>query len=304
MELFELKSKIKEGFIDTRVLIFTGEETTLQSVYIKEIAKRNNQTTVYVDELVTIINKLGNKQYSGKGSCYIIRNSKDFLKNEDLWNTLQNRVSSSNLVIFIYDSIDKRGRFYKEQKENIIEFEKMTTAQLTNTLTKKYSMSEENATKLVELCNNDYGRILLELDKLKCLTISRDINEVFIEALEDDLIYQEINDTSFKLVDAILSFNSTNVFHLLNELKRFEDAPLKLIGLLYSNFKNLLMLYSKDKPNINYYVMQQLSKHKAKHNPEELIDKLRFIQKVESGIKLGEVEMEFSLDYLIVNLLY
>ena len=304
MELFELKSKIKEGFMDTRILIFTGQETTLQSVYTKEIAKRNNQSLVYVDDLVNIMNKLANKQYSGKGNCYIIRNSKDFQKNEDLWNTLQNKISNSNLIIFIYDNIDKRGRFYKENKDIIVDFEKMTTAQLTNVLTKKYLLTEENAIKLIELCNNDYGRILLELDKLKCLTINKDINEVFIEALKDDLIYQEINDTSFKIIDAILSFNSKRCFQLLNELKRFEDAPLKLIGLLYSNFKSLLMLYSKEKPNINYYVMQQLSKHKTAHNPEELIDKLRFIQKVESGIKLGEVEMEFSLDYLIINLLY
>ena len=304
MELFELKAMIKEGFKGKKILIFTGEETTLQSVYVNEIAKRNNQSKVYADDLVSIINKLGNKQYNGNGICYIIRNSKDFQKNEDLWNTLESRISNSNFLIFIYDNIDKRGKFYKDLKDNVVDFEKMTTAQLTNVLTKKYLLTEENAVKLIELCNNDYGRILLELDKLKCLTIDKEVNEVFIEALQDDLIYQEINDTSFKLVESILAFNSRSTFALLNELKRFEDAPLKLIGLLYSNFKNLLMLYSKDKPNINYYVIQQLTKHKDKHNPQELIDKLRFIQKVESGIKLGEVEMEFSLDYLIINLLY
>lgn len=304
MELFELKAMIKEGFVDKRILLFTGEETTLQSVYINEIVKKNNQTKTYSDDLVSIINKLGNKQYNGKGTCYVIRNCKDFQKNEDLWQSLSSRISSSNFIIFIYDNIDKRSKFYKDLKDITVDFEKMTTAQLTNVLTKKYNLNEENAIKLTELCNNDYGRILLELDKLKCLTITRDINEVFIEAIENDLIYQEINDTSFKLVDAILGFRYKDTFQLLNELKRFEDAPLKLIGLLYSSFKNLLMLYSKEKPNINYYIMQQLSKHKGQHNPEELIDKLRFIQKIESGIKLGEVEMEFSLDYLIVNLLY
>ena len=100
-----------------------------------------------------------------------------------------------------------------------------------------------------------------------------------------------------------------SVYNLRKQLKQINESNIKLISLLYINFKTILLIQSCNSTDIckttglQYYQVKY-NKDKTKfYTIGELVNALRIIQQIEKGIKSGTIDEVISLDYLLVNIL-
>lgn len=165
MDVATLKSKIKLKTIPA-FLIFAGDEWKVQEIYIKQIAKVTGKETRRIDSVSDIFNQLRNRSIVQKSYIYIVRDDKELMQNEKLQSQIESLLRD-NILILLLTNVDKRTRFYKAFKASIIEFERLSDATLKKYTLKEIKLSERNLERLLDVCGHDYGRILLEIDKIK-----------------------------------------------------------------------------------------------------------------------------------------
>lgn len=134
-------------------------------------------------------------------------------------------------------------------------------------------------------------------------------NEAFEVLLDKGIIYQPPEDLIFDWVDAMLDGDRRKSFSLYDECVRRGEAPLKMLLVLYQSTKRLLQVQSCD-GNIEqvtglekWEINKVRDKANKAYSNRELIDMLFLIEGVEKGIKIGEVDEEFSVQYAMVNML-
>ena len=165
MDVSTLKSHIKAKTIPN-YLIFAGDEWKVQQIYIKQISKVTKKEIKYIDSIADIYSKLKNRSFVSESYVYVVRDDKDLMNNEKLQNQL-NTVIGDNILIHLLTNVDKRTKFYKAYKAIICEFERLSDSMLEKYILKEIKLNKRNLTLLIDICEHDYGRILLEIDKIK-----------------------------------------------------------------------------------------------------------------------------------------
>lgn len=312
MNIQELQKQIINKQFDN-LYIFQGEEIAIQKIYINKIAELEELEIQYVEEYKQIHNSLKVNNLFNTKKLYIILDDLDILKQENVW---QNINPNENILIFKYNNLDKRSKFYKQFEDKIVEFEKLSDEVLIKYIQKDLpNMYNENCKKLIDICNSNYNQILLEVDKIKQFdNLYGDkeyskINNIFLDLEHKGAFHKEISDITFTFIEKVLKRDIKQVYDLQKKLKQIGESNIKLLSLLYNNFKIVLLIqsckssdickttglnngqvyYNKDK--VNYY------------STGELVHALRLIQQIESGIKKGTIDEVISLDYLLVNIL-
>ena len=312
MNIQGLQKQIINKQLDN-LYIFLGEEIAIQKIYINKIAELEELEIQYVEEYKQIHNSLKVNNLFNTKKLYIILDDLDILKQENVW---QNINPNENILIFKYNNLDKRSKFYKQFEDRIVEFEKLSDEVLTKYIQKDLpNMYNENCKKLIDICNNNYNQILLEIDKIKQFdNLYGDkeynkINNIFLDLEHKGAFHKEISDITFTFIEKVLKRDIKQVYDLQKKLNQIGESNIKLLSLLYNNFKIVLLIqscksndickttglnngqvyYNKDK--VNYY------------STGELVHALRLIQQIESGIKKGTIDEVISLDYLLVNIL-
>lgn len=314
MDVSILKSKIKSKQIPP-YLIFTGSEWEVQKIYIQQISKITGFDTVRIDSISSIYNKLKNKSFISKSVCYIVRDDKDLMESEKLQQQL-NSLLGNNILIHLVTSVDKRTKFYATYKDKIIEFEPLKPEILKKYIKKQIKLSDKNCQILIDICESDYGRILLEIDKIKryresaeqCDEFGTD-DEVFYILLQDGTIHEPSYDAIFDFVDAVLRRKINLAFNLLQQSYDSGESTFVLLSVLYNNVKAVLQVQSCDSKDIakttglsGWQIKNALSQ-KGRYTNDELIAIMRNIQKVELGIKTGRIDEAIAMDYILVRCL-
>lgn len=289
-----------------------GEEVGIMDIYIKKISDIMNTNPTRVDSMASIYSKLQNNTIINKPICYVIRDDKEYLKQENVWEGLNNGIAQGkHTIIFIYTNLDKRSKFYKSHNDTLIEFERLTPDILAKYIKKEIGLEVGRAIKFAELCNCDYSRILLECDKLTQLSKADNIpiELAYDLAIKDKLIYSAPKDVIFELIDVICKRQSYNSFRLLEELKAINESPLGIISLLYNNIRSMLLVQSAgggDIANRTGLTAWQikLAREKGNHySIPELVKGLRNIRETEKGIKTGMIDQSIAMEYILTNLL-
>lgn len=317
MDVSVVKSHIKSKKI-LPFYIFTGPEWAVQSVYIKQICTVLSAKYVRVDSITDVYRSLKNTSFLTQTTCYIARDDKEFINSESLQNQVDAGLLGKNVFILLLSSVDKRTKFYKKYEKVIVDFEPLTPTVLDKYIQKQINLTAENRARLAEICENDYGRILLEIDKIKCVGPSTfaevgnpdnyDANAVFKMLLADGTIYIPPKDAVFDLVDAILDRRKT-VFKLFNECRLVGEATLVILSVLYTNAKAVLQVQSCESTDIakstglSGWEITNAKKHMNRFRNSELVSMLKLIQRLESGIKKGEIAEDVAVNYLLVNVL-
>lgn len=314
MEVIELKSKIKSNTIPN-FLIFAGTEWVVQNVYIEQIAKVKKSEIRRVDSIVDIYHALKNKSFITKSCVYVVRDDKELMQNEKLWAQLDTLIANNTLILLL-TTLDKRLKLYKTYKSIIVEFETLTDAILKRYIDKEINLSDKWSQVLIDSCEHDYGRILLEIDKIKRYAHSvainkNDINwDYYIRKLVDDgTIYQPPYDAIFDLVNSILDRKVNRTFNLLEQSYAVGEATLVMLSVLYNNVKAVLQVQTCESSNISkstgltIWQIQNARKYLNRYSNSELIRFLRLIQKCESGIKKGTIEDSVVMQYLLIKVL-
>ena len=311
MTIAELKAQIVSKQMKS-IYIFTGTEIAVRDIYIKQIAKVGNYDVKWVESVSDIIQSGRKKSMLQKQSLFVLSENAEFLKNEKAWKIFDMSLGK-NMLLILFTALDKRVKFYKQYKDIIVEFETLQPEILKKYIQKEIDLSDKNCQTLMEICEYDYGRCLLEIDKIMRYTNylgpAKMENGAFEKLLKDGTIYKPSKDAIFDFVDAVLSRDAKKSFKLMQESYDSGEVTLVMISNLYSNFKALLQVQScksRDVENctgLTAWQVKNARKYLNKYSIGKLVDVLIQIRIAEVSIKSGIVDEMIAVPQLLVNIL-
>ena len=121
MDVAGLKAHIKSNTI-SNILFFTGDEWEVQKIFIQQIAKIKGLEVKRIDSITDIIGKFKSVSFIQKNYLYIARDDKLYMEDEKAQALLKSTIGD-NMFILLLTTVDKRTKFYKANKDAIIEFE-------------------------------------------------------------------------------------------------------------------------------------------------------------------------------------
>ena len=318
MELVDLMKSISCNSIP-HFLILYGEEQKIIDIYIQNILKSVEGKRVVVDNVSQAIKDNGKKSLDKSIKVYVATEDTTFIKKDESWENVRKSMNK-NYLILRYHSLDKRAAFVKKNQQNIVEFSHLSDEVLQQYIYRDLpDLCEKNVSKLISYCNNDYGRILMEIDKiwqaqssrLSNFNINLDSNDCFEELDKQGLFHKEIGDITFELTDAVLGGYTELAIKKLDEAKRKGEPAMMIASILYNGFRNLLAyqgLGSNKKDAIERTGLSKgdiwrCSKNVGGYSIEEVKRNMLICQNIESGIKTGTVDEDIALEYLVLSCL-
>ena len=307
MQVNEVKRQIQAKRLDC-FYVFTGEEIEAQRIYINKISEVTNKPVKRIDAVKDAFNKRAS--IFKASNIYVCRDDMDFWKSATPIETIK-ELLGDNILILQMTEIDKRSKSYKTYSSQIVEFNYMDADTLYKYAHRACSMSDESIFNLIEICENDYARILLEADKVCTYARAGDIDkdEAFLRLVEDGVISKPPKDAIFDFTDAFLRADIKEAFRLLEECKNIGESSLRIISVLYTNIKRVLQVQiceSRDvckTTGLSAWDVKLARKTVGCWQSEDLVFFLKTLQRIEQGVKLGEIEEADALDYLMVSML-
>lgn len=313
MQLHELQKHLMDGRVND-LYMFTGEEVGIMDIYIEKIIIASGLISMKLDTVADAYSKMTQRRMSKENRVFIVRYDADFTKDEKAWDKVSELSSKSNdILILVFGTIDKRSKFWKRHEGVIAEFEKVSPEVLTKHIQKKLMLSTPDANCLGEMCELNYSRTMLEIDKVNHFcNASGCTHAVGFEHLKTQgVIYQPIGDITFKLTDAIATRQYSQVGKYLTQAKAKLEPEILVLSVLYNTFKQILMVQGLGSDTVDasrrtgltaWQVKMAIDK-KGHYSIAELIGALRTIQFVEKGIKIGQIDADIALEYTIVNIM-
>lgn len=315
MELSELMKKIANNDIP-HYLVLYGQEQTILDMYIKQIVNVLQSQEVYVDTVASVIKQRGKKSLNKSIKCYIVSDDMSYLKAETVWDKIKKDFKKSkDYLILRYHTLDKRDKFSHNNKENLTEFAHLSEEVLQQYIYRDLpDLSEKNALSLIGYCNYDYGRILMEIDKVKqYMSVRTDltVDNCFNQLDKQGLFHKEIGDITFELTNAVLGGYTDQAIVKLDEAKRKNEPAMMIASILYSGFRNLLAYQglgknkqgAMERTGLTKGELYGCSKNMGGYSLSEVKRNMLFCQQVESGIKTGLIDEDIALDYLVLHCL-
>lgn len=315
MDVQMIHSELRQG--KTRQFyIFTGPEWEVQKLYIKQIAKVAKKEVKRIDGITSV--KSSNSSLMPVSYVYVCRDDKELMTEEKLQHRMD-KIIGNNIFILLLTNADKRTKFYKKYKDSIVEFELLKPEILWKYIKKEIDLSDKNINKLMEICEYDYGRCLLEVDKIKHYQCEGEFtmkqysatryDMAFEYLLKDGTIHIPPKDAIFDFVDAILDRKVTSAFNLYHECLEVGEAPMVIISVLYNNAKAVLQVQSCESKDVSKstgltsWQIMNARKHVNVYHNRELLDLMELCQFAEEAIKTGRLDESFAVDYILVNIL-
>lgn len=311
MNITDVKTDIKNKTIKP-YYIFAGDEIEVQRIYINKIAEVLGYDVVRADNIADVWSNIISPTLFDKPSVYVVRDDKDLLQDEILQRQIEQNKLNDNVIINLLSTIDKRTKFYKSNSDKIVLFERLSTEMLIKYCNRLTTLNKRNCERFIAICENDYARILLEIDKIKQYqakfsNLSDD--EIFEQFVADGTISIPPKDAIFDLVDAILKRQVDRVYNLYEQCKAVGEANMVILSVLFTNTKQVLQVQACEGSDISKstgLTGWQIKNAKDKlgyYSNFELKDILRIIQQVQKGIITGKIEDDMSIEYLLVNIL-
>ena len=317
MELLDLMKKISQNDIPNFLILF-GEEQKILDIYIEHILSTTKGKRICKDSVSSVMQSVGKKSLDKSIKVYTVIDDMDFLSADKKWDSVKQSLKRDYLILR-YHSLDKRSAFIKHNKKDSVEFSHLSKDVLCQYISRDLpDLREENATKLIEYCGGDYGRILMEIDKITQyneyiddLTNGISVNDCFEELDNQGLFHKEIGDITFELTDAVLGGYPEKAIQKLDEAKRKGEPAMRIVTILYSGFRNLLAYQglgknkkeAMERTGLTKGEIWGCNKNMGGYNLNELRRNMLLCQKVESGIKMGTIDEDIALDYLVLNCL-
>ena len=312
MNITDVKTDIKNKTIKP-YYIFAGEEIEIQRIYINKIAEVIEYQVVRPNSIADVWDSIITPTLFDTPAVYVVRDDKDLMQSDILQTQIEQNNLNGNIIIHLLSSLDKRTKFYKANSAKIVLFERLSTEMLIKYCQREIALNRANCERLIAICENDYSRLLLEIDKIKKYmqaTKAEDTPDNSFEMLlAENAIAVPSQDAIFDLVDAILKRQICRVYDLLEQCYAVGEANMVILSVLYTNAKQVLQVQACESQDIvkstgltSFQV--KCAKEKCGHYyNDELVDMLRLIQKIQKGIITGQIEDDLSVNYLLVNIL-
>ena len=324
MNIADVKVDIKNKKIKP-YYVFAGEEIEIQRIYINKIAEVLNYQVVRADCIADVWSSIITPTLFDEPCVYVVRDDKDLVQNETIQRQIAQGNLNGNIIINLITTVDKRTKWYKSNSEKIVLFEHLTTDMLIKYCQREIALNKRNCERLIAICESDYSRILLEIDKIKryqrWLTdegYDKETNNslpavyadsVFERLVEDGTIAVPPQDAIFDLVDAILKRQSCRAFDLLEQCYAVGEANMVILSVLFTNTKQVLQVQvceSSDIAKSTGLTAWQIKCAKERcgyYSDDELIKVMKLIQRIKRDILIGKIEDDISVKYLMAVIL-
>lgn len=313
MELVDLMKRISSNDIPHFLILF-GEEQTILNIYLTHILEVTNTKRISADSVSYIMQNINKKRFDKSLRLYVVQDDMAFLRAEDSWESVRN-TPAKDYIILRYHSLDKRSTFVKKNQQNLVEFSRLTKEVLQTYIAKDLpDLSEKNSSKLVEYCNYDYGRILMEIDKIKQYSSVRTdltIDSCFVQLDKQGLFHKEIGDITFELTNAVLGGYPETAIQKLDEAKRKGEPAMMIVSILYNGFRNLLAYQglgsnkqgAMERTGMTKGELYGCTKNVGGYSIAEVKRNMLKCQEVEAGIKMGTIDEDIALEYAVLSCL-
>ena len=315
MTIIDLKDQIIKNNL-SNFYIFTGTEIGIINIYLKQMSNKLGLPITRSDSVLSIYGKCqGGSLFGDSTGFYVIRDDRDFMKQEQLFDTIKTSIRK-NVIVLLYDKIDSRLKFGKHFKDDIVAFEKLTPNVLKSYIKKEIDLSDKNIDTLMELCGGRYDMCMLEVDKISQFVMSGEIrgydmtyDEAFTDLLECGVIYQQEETDVFKFTDAVCSRNKRLAFELEQVLMANNNSSINILGTLYNSMKSVMLIQVCESKNISEVtgldnrLIYFNKKYVGKYSSGELVKAIKLISKVIEGVKNGCIDDVYATKYVLVNIL-
>lgn len=313
MELVDLMKRISSNDIPHFLILF-GEEQTILNIYLTHILEVTDTKRISADSVSYIMQNINKKSLDKSIRLYVVQDDRAFLRAEDSWETVRN-TPTKDYIILRYHSLDKRSAFVKKNQQNLVEFSRLTKEVLQTYISKDLpDLSEKNSSKLVEYCNYDYGRILMEIDKIKQYSSVRTdltIDSCFVQLDKQGLFHKEIGDITFELTNAVLGGYPETAIQKLDEAKRKGEPAMMIVSILYNGFRNLLAYQglgsnkqgAMERTGMTKGELYGCTKNVGGYSIAEVKRNMLKCQEIEAGIKMGTIDEDIALEYAVLSCL-
>ena len=315
MTIIDLKDQIIKNNL-SNFYIFTGTEIGIINIYLQQMSNKLGLPITRADSILSIYGKCqGGSLFGDSTGFYVIRDDKDFMKQEQLFDTIKTSIRK-NVIVLLYDKIDSRLKFGKHFKDDIVAFEKLTPNVLKSYIKKEIPLSDKNIETLMDICCGSYDMCMLEVDKISQFVISGEIrgydmtyDEAFTDLLECGVIYQPEETDVFKFTDAVCSRNKRLAFELEQVLMANNNSSINILGTLYNSMKSVMLIQVCESKNISEVtgldnrLIYFNKKYVGKYSSGELVKAIKLISKVIEGVKNGWIDDVYATKYVLVNIL-
>lgn len=313
MIISDVKTDIKNKTIKP-YYIFAGDEIEIQRIYINKIAEVMGYNVVRTECIADVWQDIVSPTLFGEPCVYVVRDDKDLMQDEELQSQIEHNRLNGNIIIHLLTTIDKRTKAYKENADKIVLFEHLSTDMLMKYCQKAVTLTNANSERLIAICENDYSRLLLEIDKIKryCkIHCNCGYDDVFERFVEEGVISTPPKDAIFDLVDAILKHQVERVYDLYGQCKQIGEASMVILSVLYTTAKQVLQVQSFEGDSSSMSKSTGLTGWQIKcakervghYSNKQLVSMLRLIQSIHRDILAGKIEDSMSIEYLLVNVL-
>lgn len=306
-------NEFKQGFKTKNFksfYVFTGPEIAIMDTYIKKLAEVKEANVVYADSITEIVNRQRSQRMLGStNKCYIVHGDSGYQKDEKMWNLSQQ--SLNYVIILVTHNLDKRTKFYKQHDHCMVEFEKLSEDILVKYVTGMTYLHAETAIELVNLCEKDYNKILLEIDKIIDYANAKGIEdeESFHILYEAGAIYTPPQDAIFSLTDAICNNLPQSAFDYWQDCKGVGENPLAIISVLYKNIRSMYAVAIDgggqgviERTGLTPFQVKLAKEKMNAYMIHELYENMKLIQKTEQGIKTGDIDSAIAIDYIMIKM--
>ena len=315
MTIIDLKDQIIKNNL-SNFYIFTGTEIVIINIYLQQMSNKLGLPITRADSILSIYGKCqGGSLFGDSTGFYVIRDDRDFMKQEQLFDTIKTSIRK-NVIVLLYDKIDSRLKFGKHFKDDIVAFEKLTPNVLKSYIKKEIPLADKNIETLMEVCGGSYDMCMLEVDKISQFVMSGEIrgydmtyDEAFTDLLECGVIYQPEETDVFKFTDAVCNRNKKLAFELEQVLMANNNSSINILGTLYNSMKSVMLIQVCESKNISEVtgldnrLIYFNKKYVGKYSSGELVKAIKLISKVIEGVKNGWIDDVYATKYVLVNIL-
>lgn len=315
MTIIDLKDQIIKNNL-SNFYIFTGTEIGIINIYLQQMSNKLGLPITRADSILSIYGKCqGGSLFGDSTGFYVIRDDRDFMKQEQLFDTIKTSIRK-NVIVLLYDKIDSRLKFGKHFKDDIVAFEKLTPNVLKSYIKKEIPLSDKNIETLMEVCCGSYDMCMLEVDKISQFVMSGEIrgydmtyDEAFTDLLECGVIYQPEETDVFKFTDAVCNRNKKLAFELEQVLMANNNSSINILGTLYNSMKSVMLIQVCESKNISEVtgldnrLIYFNKKYVGKYSSGELVKAIKLISKVIEGVKNGWIDDVYATKFVLVNIL-
>jgi DNA polymerase III delta subunit len=295
------------------VIIVNNDQELLYHYLAKTFNEHYNNGINFIDDPFAnrqVFNSKSILLQSRANSCYVCTNVDLFVKAEKYWDALINgSFCRDKILCLAIPTLDNRTKFAKKFKSNTIVLDS-AKFNITDVLATAAVLKKAYYTELFENCSKNFTKLKSELSKVinyaNSVNITADTAYEYLKAT--DTLVKSADDNIFELISDIVAKNTSKVISKLSILDK-TDFDFGLLVNLYNTFRSLY-IYEECLTNgtlnnsgLSMFNIKTSAKFHGLYSKTQLIGILKFLQKIDIGIKQGTLSSDYALDYMIVGVL-